>query len=263
METGRDRFLRYLLQGGAVPDPQAVLDADVWLGRVLAAVCFLTDARANCDVLFFVRENLPLLLRQLHRSTKRERITYQGQIRGRIDWPTTTKTRLQNEVNPALYVCRPPLRQDNTPQNQLLKYLLTAIDNLIHDLPLEVQAAELWTAVSAQPVPLSQHLTQIAFHVRQALNHVRLRVVETPTVVTPHHLMKAHACKTELYALVAGMYEGYEKSALQCSWQSIYPAFSQAVILPQLEVPWSDQWIRLAATGFLQAQQQHAPIPKR
>ncbi|MCA9935405.1 MAG: hypothetical protein KC415_15825 [Anaerolineales bacterium] len=255
MESGRDCFLRYLLRGTAVSDPQTCLDENDDLRRSLGMAYFLADSHDKQDVLTFVSDTLPLLLRQLQRTTRRERIAFQGQIRGRVDWPATTKARLQNEVNPALYVCRPPLRQDNTPENQLLKFLLEAIDRLIRDLSLDMQNAELWTAVSDTHFPFSQRLAQITFHVRQALGHARLRPVETPEMVTARHLVKARASKTELYGLVAQLYDQYKVVVVDGRWLDLLPIFGRTILLPDPAVPLGDTCIQLAARGFVQARQ--------
>ncbi len=255
METGRDRFLGYLLRGTAVADPQRLLDEDDWFRRQFCAAYLLADARRENDILVFMSETLPLLLRQLRRTTHRQRVTYQGQVRGRIDWPATSKARLQNEVNPALYVCRPPQRQDNTPENQLVKYLLERLNELVHDLAQELQEAELWTAVSDTHLLFSKRLAQIAFHLRQTLNHARLRAVETPPVILPTHLIKARASKIELYGHVAHLYAQYESILLHADWADLRKIMGQAILLPNPAVPFGDTCLQLAALGFGQARQ--------
>ncbi|MCA9958451.1 MAG: hypothetical protein KC443_05430 [Anaerolineales bacterium] len=256
MASGRDQFLHYLLQGVSIADPQAVVTADPSLARALSAAYLLADTRKGYDILAFVRDTLPLLLRQLQRSTRRERVTYQGQIRGRVDWPATTKMRLQNEVNPALYVCRPPLRQENTPQNQLLKYVLVSLENLIRDLPVELQMAELWTAVSDPPsTPFTQRLTHMTFHLRQALSHVRLHDIDVPDVISTHHLSKAQSSKNEMYGVVVGLYGQYEQIVRRHNWEALWPVMSQTLLLPDPTIPWGDTCIRLAVVGFLRTRQ--------
>ncbi len=255
METGRDRFLGYLLRGTAVTDPQRLLDEDEWLKRQFGMAYLLADTRSKHDVLVFVSETLPLLLRQLRRTTRRERVTFQGQVRGRIDWPATGKARLQNDVNPALYVCRPPQRQDNTPENQLVKYLLERLNELVHDLAEELQEAELWTAVSDTHIPFNKRLAQIAFYLRQTLNHARLRAVESPPNILPSHLIKAQASKIELYGYVAHLYAQYERIMLHGDWADMRAVLGQAILLPDPATPFGDACIQLAALGFAQARQ--------
>ncbi len=255
METGRDRFLGYLLRGTAVTDPQKRLDEDDRFRRQFCMAYLLADTHNDYDILAFVSETLPLLLRQLKRTTMRERVTYQGQVRGRIDWPATGKARLQNDVNPALYVCRPPQRQDNMPENQLIKFLLERLSELVHDLTPEMQEAELWTAVSDTHLPFSKRLTQIAFHLRQTLNHARLRAVETPPALTPTHLIKARAAKIELYGYVARLYAQYERVMLQSQWADLHPILGRAILLPDPATPFGDTCIQLAVLGFGQARQ--------
>lgn len=258
MQTGRERFLGYLLQDTAVADPDTMLAEDEWLRRQFGAAYLLADTHGDYDVLTFVSETLPLLLRQLRRTTRRERVTYQGEVRGRIDWPATSKARLQNEVNPALYVCRPPLRQDDTPENQLVKFLLERLSELTHDMTEELQQAEVWTAVSPHATPFHPRLTQIAFHLRQTLNHARLRAVKTPAAITPQHLNKARAAKIELYGYVARLYGQYERVAVGGSWPDVYPILRRAIVLPAPHTPFGDACIQLAALGFVRAQREAA-----
>jgi hypothetical protein len=263
LETGRDRFLSYLLRGTAVADPNDLLEGDAFLRRQFCAACLLADAHADYDILTFVSETLPLLLRQLRRTTRRERVTYHGAVRGRIDWPATSKARLQNEVNPALYVCRPPQRQDDTPENQLVKFLLERLSELGHDMAQELQQAELWTAVSLTASPFHQRLTHIAFYLRQTLNHARLRAVTTPTAISPLHLNKARASKIELYGHVARLYGQYERVIAGGLWPDVYPILRRSLVLPAPASPLGDACLQLAALGFVQAQQNHAIIVER
>ncbi|MCA9970785.1 MAG: hypothetical protein KC425_11255 [Anaerolineales bacterium] len=258
METARDRFLRYLLEGTAL-DPAARLQADD--ARALRAAYFLADSRPETDLLRFASDTLPLLLRQLQRTTRRERVTYQGQVRGRVDWPATAKARLQNEVNPALYVCRPPLRDDDTPQNQLLKFLLARILTLAADLPPALQQAELWTRGEETAVPFNRRLAQLTFHVRHALGHVRLRGIETPAAITPRHLSRARSAKMELYGRVADLFTQYDAAVVHARWPQLRPIFGRALLLPDPAAEFGGaaesgaDAIRLAAAGFIAAQQ--------
>lgn len=263
LETGRDRFLSYLLRGTAVADPNDLLEEDPFFRRQFCAACLLADVHADYDVLAFVSETLPLLLRQLRRTTRRERVTYHGAVRGRIDWPATSKARLQNEVNPALYVCRPPQRQDDTPENQLVKFFLERLSELVHDMAQELQQAELWTAVSPSPMPFSRRLSQVSFHLRQTLNHARLRAVTTPPAISPLHLNKARASKNELYGHVVRLYEQYERVIVGALWPELYPILGRSLVLPAPVSRLGDACIQLAALGFVQAQQNHAIIAGR
>lgn len=242
--NGRDCFLKYLLQplSATIPLPPR---------HPLMAAYFLADTQPGHDVADFLAHWLPLLLRQMQRTTRRERITLQGEVHGRIDWPSTTKARYQNDVNPTLFVCRPPQRQDDTPENQLVKFWLVALEGLLPTLPPELQTAERWSAdgVSA-PDWLPRRLGQIGHDVRQALAHVRLRYVATPPHITPHHLMKARTSKTELYGRVANLYETYLRLVVQQDTLAWRATLSQAVLLPTPDTEFGDTCIRLTAQQF-------------
>lgn len=236
--------------------PQQWLDEDEALRRGFCAAYFLADTREGLDIGRFAGETLPMLLRQLHRDSRHERITYQGQVRGRVDWPATQKARYQRDVNPALYVCRQPQRCDDTLENQLLKYLLVALAQLVYTLPPHLLAAERWTADgAAEPEWLARRVQTIAHNLRPALAHVRLRQIEPPERITSRHLLKARTSKIELYSVVATLFTQYEQVIIRSRWTAIRPILRQTILLPSPGSEVGDRCIRLAATGFLQAAQ--------
>ena len=257
-DTAHGRFLSHLLAGAPLPDtPQAILDnpAHASLRRSFCAAYFLADTRPNHDFYQFVTDTLPQLLRQLQRTTSRERVTYQGQIRGRVDWPATYKTRAQNDYNPALFTCRPPQRHNDTPENQLLKFLLvTAVSLLQETTPF--LAAERWSADgAAQPDWLTERWRETAFHLRAALAHVRLKYVTAPDHINTRHLLKARTSKTEWYADIADWYDQYEAVVINGRWSHLTPILGHTVLLPPPDQPDADLALRLAAAGFIAARQ--------
>ncbi len=254
-QSPTDRFLALLMQG--IPadgrPPQAQLDADAGLRHSFCAAYFLADTQPGRDVHAFVTGTLPLLLRQLQRTTQRERVAFQGQVRGRVDWPATTKARAQQEANPALFICRPPHRQHDTPENQLLKFLLTAVAQLIPQINPVMLAAGRWTAGGAsEPDWLARRTNDIRTHLRAAQANIRLRQVKAPDKITPRHLIKARASKTELYGQVADLYGRYHHIIEQAQWTAVYPILGQTILLPTPGHPHADACLALAARGFLE-----------
>ena len=74
---------------------------------------------------------LPVLLRNLSHSTKKEKEEFRGVVRGRIDWNATLKTRYAKGFNdPSLFVCSPPSKFYDLEENQLLKFVLRKIISL-------------------------------------------------------------------------------------------------------------------------------------
>ncbi|MFQ5422114.1 MAG: hypothetical protein ACE5EY_17335, partial [Anaerolineae bacterium] len=259
-QTATDRFLALLMQGvpadGRLPDgrsPQTQLDTDAHLRHSFCAAYFLADTQPGQNVHAFITETLPLLLRQLQRTTQRERVAFQGQVRGRVDWPATTKARAQNDANPALFVCRPPHRQHNTPENQLLKFLLDAIAQQMMQIDPVMLTAVRWTSAGASaPDWLAQRIDDMRYQMRVAQNHVRLRQVETPDKITPRHLIKARASKTELYGQVADLVMRYQQVVERADWTAVRPILAHTILLPQPGSPHADTCLALAARGFLE-----------
>ncbi len=256
-ESGRAKFLAYLLQGvRGFPEspPQLFAQNDTWR-RNFCAAYFFADTRESQDVGLWVGQVLPRLLRQLSRTTERERVVYQGEIHGKVDWPTTYKVRYQTEHNPGLFVCRPPHRRENTPENQLLKFLLVEMETVLKSLSPLLLTAERWTADGPAEGGWFQHRLHLLAHdLKLALANVHLRSVELPVVITPYHLLKAKTSKTELYGSVAHFYGRYQQMVVQSHWEVIYPVFSHTLLLPDPASPLGDMCIRLAALGFREAE---------
>lgn len=254
-QSATDRFLALLMRG--IPadgrSPQTQLDTDATLRHSFCAAYFLADTRAGRDVHTFVTRTLPLLLRQLQRTTQRERVPFQGQVRGRVDWPATYKARAQNDANPALFVCRPPHRQHDTPENQLLKFLLNAVAQQMEQIDPVMLTAVHWTSGGASaPDWLAKRINDMRYQLRVAQSHVRLRQVETPAKITPRHLLKARASKTELYGQAADLIVRYQQLIEQADWTAVRPILAQTILLPTPGDPHADTCLALAAHGFLE-----------
>jgi hypothetical protein len=256
-EQARAKFLAYLLQGPNALDgvpPQVFLDANESLRRGLCAAYFLSDTRRRLDVAVFLIETVPMLLRRLHRTVQHQRVEYTGQIRGRVDWQATYKARYRDDYNPTLYVCRRPERRDDTPENQLLKYMLLAIERLLADVPEALRRAECWSLKTmGEKDWLAARVKTLEHRLRVSLAHIRLREVEPPPAITPRHLLRARTSKTELYGLVALLYEQYREVVLRHRWERVRPIFRRTLLLPAPETPQGDLFLRLAAAGLLGA----------
>lgn len=249
--TPRDRLLQALLQE-PLTDPQAALHQVSEWRFAFTAAYFLADTRPQSDVVDFVQHTVPLLLRQLQRTTKHQRETYVGRVRGRIDWPATTKARYQTGYNPAIYVCRQPQRLEDTPENQLLKFVLTAVDRTTMMISPVMLTAERWTAErGAESNWLRERAAAISQLLRPLLGHIRLRQVTLPDAITSQHLLKARTSKTELYGRVADIYQQYHALIIQGDWASLRPLFTHTLLLPTETTPAAKMFIRLAAAGIL------------
>ncbi|MCI0649373.1 MAG: hypothetical protein L0332_24175 [Chloroflexi bacterium] len=251
-ERIQDIFLTYLTQKELLlPQcPQQLLDSNNSLREALCAACFLANTGEGVDVRHFLDETVPLLLRQLNRTTEQQQVQYINRIRGKVDWPATYKARYHNEHNLALFVCHQPLRQNDTLENQLLKYMLSAIEQLLPCVPDILLSAARWSA-GLKPNWMRERLEAMLPRLRLLRNHIRLREVTLPPFITVNHLLRARTSKIGFYGLVAQLYEQYEGIVLHTQWEYIRPVFRQTLLLPTDEE--GDIYLRIAATSFLES----------
>ncbi len=87
----------------------------------------------------FVQHSLTRLLLQLNRRSQRLQETYHGQVHGQVLWEATYKARYSQEFNPSIFVCARLRHCYDTPENQLIKYLLEQIDSCLKAVPPEIE----------------------------------------------------------------------------------------------------------------------------
>jgi hypothetical protein len=185
------------------------------LGGVTAA-CFLLyrppDGRSPCvhDWIFY---SAPLLLPQLTRTTERQQIALHGRIRGRVDWSSTYKARYTEDGNPTVFVCRQSRRRFDRPENQLVKYLLHAVQVCLERVPSSWRGWQAWGPTPPEgedsPLEIGGYFGVLAHRAATYGAHVHLREVELPARVSERHLLAARTSKNALYADVAGLYALY------------------------------------------------------
>ena len=78
------------------------------------------------------------LLHQLNRRSERMQETYHGQVHGQVLWEATYKARYSEEFNPSIYVCARMRHCYDTPENQLLKYLIERVEDCLKAVPPEI-----------------------------------------------------------------------------------------------------------------------------
>jgi len=151
------------------------------------------------------------IFRRISHSTQREVIVNKGFVRGRIDWNRTLKERYSQGHDPTIFVCSPPARIYNLPENQLLKFILIRIKRLIEEtaaLPKieekNVRLEELRTEDGSER--WTNRISWIKFHVNRALKHVYLRGVDAPAQVNMRMLRRARTARNKDYEKVADGY---------------------------------------------------------
>ena len=195
----------------------------------------------------FVHETLAPLVRKITCRTELRVREYRGKVRGRVLWPATVKNRVTGEVDPTRFVCRDVRRRFDTPENQLLKFMVEAIHRCIESVPDTL--AHGFCCRRGRDGAASETVGETLDHLLCQLNrcarHARLRQVASPKAITPAHLRAAESSKTEEYAIVAALYRRYEQAMRSSALEDMSRGL---LVLPGTHDEEATPWIRLAAS---------------
>lgn len=154
---------------------------------------------------------VPRILRRLSHATQTEVMVNRGCIKGRIDWNLTIKERCAQGYDQTVFVCRPPSRIYNLPENQLLKFVLRQIKRLVEEtahLPTVeekgIRLEELTTKDRKEK--WTDRLAWLKFHVNNALKNIHLREVDVPDLVNERMIRRARTARNKDYESVADSY---------------------------------------------------------
>ena len=193
----------------------------------LTAVCFVlyrarTFDRASVHRLLF--QTAPQLVNQLNRTATPKRVLRRGQPQGKIDWPTTFKTRAAEAMDSALFVCLENQRYYSRPENQLLKWVLYQVGRCLDCVPPEINNWYAWgwdrVALQDDEPGLGDYLAPLRYQTRQITLHHALRSVELPRAIEDRHLRAARSSKNQLYSSVAELYDILDAMVLNPVWET-------------------------------------------
>ncbi len=247
------RFVGLLLEPPP-PQPWEQLFTDD--GHQAARACYFLlhhdpgqGAEPGNDTEGFVNESLAQILRQLNSRTEREHIETQGRVRGKVIWPATLKQRCTGGYDPTRFVCRESRRQFDTPENQLLRYLIETIWNAISMVPATIRAGNCYHPATKRIVALgtAERLKKMQDLLLLFRKHGRLKQVTLSNTVTDEQLWRAETSKTLEYGLVARLYRRYEKAMHPASWQGVIQLGRMGLPLPARAAGEGEAWLRLAA----------------
>ncbi len=227
-----------------------------------AATYFLLDYDAKAENQFvqsFVCITLRRLLQQLTRRTEQQRVTYRGQVRGRIHWASTYKARYTQDYDPTRFVCQEVRRQYDTPENQLVKYMVHQIRKCLELVPDVLRQGACYYS-NGHDLPQNHGATDARLRdIEEELNNSRvrsrLRDITLPQNIDESYLVRAETSRTEEYAEVAHLYRCYRRTVLSLSWNEIAGIGRRVLPLPQRTGRDEDRWIRLGVS-ILQAQRE-------
>lgn len=179
--------------------------------ETLKAVHFLLNDKVRTFIY-----NLPILLRNLSHSTKKENKEFKGIIRGRIDWNDTIKTRYSKGFyDPSLFICTPPSKFYDLEENQLLKYMLKKILELIdkHLKFLYINRAESFKGFNLDTVANENDWYRIIQNnysmVNKTLKKIYFDRISDVRYIKPKMVRKAKKNRNHLYHLLADIYKLY------------------------------------------------------
>lgn len=243
-------LLRQLVRLTLVP-PSPHITQDVLQGKIagLSAAYFLLAMDQQGGMEQFVTYQLGRIVQQLSRTTEQKRVEYVGQVRGRILWPDTLKARAGGDFNPQRFVCRELLRRYDTPENQLVKYMIERIYEALHAVPLWVRSGICYFPAGGVGVPTltAPRLRRMETALNHLRYHVRLREIPIPAKIGAEHLSAAANTRMEEYNEVIKAYRHYRDLLLQPEWSAFVRVGKSALLLPGTPVDEGERWMQVAA----------------
>lgn len=246
------RFVSLLLES---PPPQSWEQLFSGEGHRVARVTYFLlhrdpsrGSEAGVDTEGFVNESLARILRQLNSRTEREHIESQGRVRGKVIWPATLKQRYTGGYDPTRFVCRESRRQFDTPENQLLRYLIETIWQAIPLVPATIRTGACYYPATNQvsQIDVAERLKKMQDLLLLFRKHGQLQLVTLPDVVTEEQLWRAERSKMAEYGLVARLYRRYEKAMNPGSWDGVIQLGRMGLPLPARATGEGEAWLRLA-----------------
>lgn len=246
------RFVGRLMSPGRIPVWEQV---DTETRFAMRSAYFLLNHDPGYDAESFVTVTLERLLQRISRVNEPMQVEYQGQVRGRIIWPATFKARYREDYDPSRYVCRQVRREYDTPENQLLKFMVERIYESLSAIPEVIRNGFSYFPVSAGAgsLPAADRIGRMESSVRNFHKHSRLRAVTLPANITEFHLLKAKMSPVEDYGEAADLYQSYSRCFLRSDWRHTARIARRVLPLPADLTTEGETWIELGAGLLLQA----------
>ncbi len=247
-ETAALRRLVALL----LAQPQTGVQAEV-IERVgvlpIATTFFVLDQGAAANVESFALHTLGRFLQHLQRRTEREQVELHGQVRGHLHWPATYKARYRRDVDPTRMVCRQVRHQFDTPENQLVAYVIQQLRTVVQQIPLFLREGVCYfPATSQRPSERTVvRLTNIEMALKRAQQSVYLRSVTLPRHITNDHLRCAETARQPEYQLVCDLYRQQQALRNVTADTLIRQLPKRLIPLPRQLDAQGEQWLQFCA----------------
>lgn len=155
-------------------------------------------------------EILPILMRNLSHSTRKETEEFKGQIKGRVDWNQTLKSRYAEGFDDkSLFICQPPSKYYDLEENQLLKFLLNKIISLKINF-VDFITLSAFDIEKIDSIDWQEKVSNIYQMAKKTLKKVYFNDITTIKTVKSKHLRKTYKNRNQLYHRVAKAYILYE-----------------------------------------------------
>jgi hypothetical protein len=213
------------------------------------AALFLLDNQPDDGAEGFAVYTLGRLVETLSRRREPLQVEHEGRVRGRIVWPATYKARYDQDYNPARFVCREVQREYDTPENQLVRYVIERIAECVKGVPAPLRAGfyYLEPVLESEPHPVADHLENIAAALARVQRNTYLRQVTLPPRLTEVHLLRAEIAELDEYRTVLRFYEQYRQLTVPPTWARAAAAGKRVLPLPRSTGGENEIWIRLGA----------------
>lgn len=237
------------------------LDADAAPSVGRAAECrmregwFLLHRTRAGDPTSFVTHTLEQLLRHFSFQTDRVSREYRGRVRGKVAWPETIKRRYTSGHDPTIFVCREVKRDYDTPENQLLRFFLARIEEMVRRVPPVMRGG--WCfypgALDDAGASIDDDLQPMRAALARLHRDARIRSISLPAKITERHLVRTESSKLEAYAVLAELFRRYRACVHGRTWDGIGRLARVMLPLPEQPDGEGEPWVRFAA-----AARQHA-----
>lgn len=215
------------------------------IGSVRASY-FLLDE--NTGVHRFMTARLTPLLAQLRRRVQWDQVEYDGMVRGRILWPATVRARNRRGQDPARFVCRRTCNQFDTPENQLLRYVLRQVSEAIRAIPPPVRYGGWYSASLTDGTrSIAGRLQEIEVNLFAAQHHVQLRSVSVPVYVDERWSAAARRSRSTVYAELVDLYRAYVHLVQSAALAPLVRVARRGLALPASAEAAGEPWLRFAA----------------
>jgi len=192
----------------STPDKEPLAAVSAAAQAALAATFALFDMREGRDMLRFAEDPLNRILLHMTRRTEQQRVEQRSRVRGRVAWPETYKARYGEDHDPTRFVCFEVRHQFDTPENQLVKQLVTLIEHYQQAVPSVLRTGVCYFPASGRraPIFMADRLAELETALSGFRRNLYMRAVTLPDQITELHVQRAGMAKLSDYQAAANLH---------------------------------------------------------